>query len=212
MGGDDVRRMVDVESWARREHFQFFSAFEDPFHGICVRVDCTAAYTAAKRMRCSFYLYYLYQSLAAAQCVENFRYRIVDGEVFLYDHINAGSTIARSDGTFGLGKMPYRETLEEFLVSANAEMERVRGGTGLGRPNDVNLIRYSALPWLDFTSLSHARQFSMPDSCPRISFGKMTDTAGRRSMPVSIHVHHALVDGLHVGQFVEAFQERMNAA
>jgi chloramphenicol O-acetyltransferase type A len=212
MGGDDVRRKVDVESWVRREHFKFFNAFEEPFHSVCVRVDCTEAYAAAKRMGCSFFLYYLYQSLAAAQGIENFRYRIVDGEVFLYDRIDAGSTIGRNDGTFGFGRMPYRDTVEDFLVGASAEVERVRAATGLGRPNDVNLIRYSALPWLDFTALSHARQFSMEDSCPRISFGKMTEAAGRRSMPVSIHVHHALVDGLHVGQFVEAFQERMNAA
>ena len=30
-------------------------------------------------------------------------------------------------------------------------------------------------------------------------------------MPVSIHVHHALVDGLHVGQYIDCFQELLNA-
>jgi chloramphenicol O-acetyltransferase type A len=30
-------------------------------------------------------------------------------------------------------------------------------------------------------------------------------------MPVSVHVHHALMDGFHVGQFVEAFQDILNA-
>jgi chloramphenicol O-acetyltransferase type A len=29
-------------------------------------------------------------------------------------------------------------------------------------------------------------------------------------MPMSIHVHHGLVDGLHLGQFVDYFQEIMN--
>ncbi len=29
-------------------------------------------------------------------------------------------------------------------------------------------------------------------------------------MPVSIHVHHALADGYHVGLFVNKFQELMN--
>ncbi|NRA48527.1 MAG: chloramphenicol acetyltransferase, partial [Phaeodactylibacter sp.] len=35
---------------------------------------------------------------------------------------------------------------------------------------------------------------------------------GRKTMPVSIHVHHALVDGFHVGLFLEAFQDLLNAA
>jgi chloramphenicol O-acetyltransferase type A len=29
-------------------------------------------------------------------------------------------------------------------------------------------------------------------------------------MPISIHVHHGLMDGSHLGQFVDYFQEIMN--
>jgi len=35
---------------------------------------------------------------------------------------------------------------------------------------------------------------------------------GRRLMPVSVEVHHALVDGLHVGRFHAAFQRRLDAS
>jgi chloramphenicol O-acetyltransferase type A len=90
-------------------------------------------------------------------------------------------------------------------------VERVRQRNDLERPPQVNLIRYSALPWLDFTSLSHARDMAKEDSAPRITFGKMTEADGRRTMPVSIHVHHALADGLHVAQFVEQFQRLLDA-
>ncbi|MBC7912492.1 MAG: chloramphenicol acetyltransferase, partial [Pyrinomonadaceae bacterium] len=48
-------------------------------------------------------------------------------------------------------------------------------------------------------------------SCPKISFGMMTDEHGKLSMPVSIHVHHALMDGYHVAEFVNLFQELMNS-
>ena len=72
-------------------------------------------------------------------------------------------------------------------------------------------MHFSSLPWLDFTSFSHARSFSFPDSSPKISFGKMTESKGKKSFSVSIHVHHGLVDGFHVGQFVEKFQELMSA-
>ena len=38
----------------------------------------------------------------------------------------------------------------------------------------------------------------------------MTEINGVREMPVSIHGHHALMDGFHVGQFVDKFQDLLN--
>jgi len=207
-----VKHKIDIENWARKAHFQFFNAFEEPYYGVCVNIDCTTAYRFAKDAGISVFLYYLYKSLSAAQRTEPFKYRIEEGEVFLHDQIDAGSTIARSNGTFGYGHILYRENLEEFLAGANQVVEHVRGSDDLVRTLAPNIIRYSALPWIDFTSISHARMFSRPDSCPWISFGKMIENAGKRSMPVSIHVHHALVDGLHVGQYIECFQDLMNAS
>jgi chloramphenicol O-acetyltransferase type A len=66
------------------------------------------------------------------------------------------------------------------------------------------------LPWLSFTSLSHARAFAFKDCIPKISFGKMQEQNGVKTMPVSIHLHHAIADGSDVGAFVEKFQEILN--
>jgi chloramphenicol O-acetyltransferase type A len=206
-----LRQKVDLDSWVRRAHFEFFRTFDEPYYGVCVRVDCTKAYAVAKRKGYSFFLYYLYQSIAAAQPVEAFRLRIEEDEVFRYDRIDAGSTLMRPDGTFGFGYYTYHKEIATFMAESGREVARVRGTTGLERRNVPNIIRYSALPWLDFTSLSHARRFAAGDSCPWISFGKMTEEDGRRSMPTSIHVHHALVDGVDVGRYVECFQDLMNA-
>ena len=73
-----------------------------------------------------------------------------------------------------------------------------------------NVIQYSSLPWLKFTSLSHAQNSKYPDSCPKISFGQMTINDDKRTMPMSVHVHHALMDGYEVGLYVEGFQKLMN--
>jgi chloramphenicol O-acetyltransferase type A len=207
-----VKHKVDLESWVRKAHFEFFRTFEEPYYGLCVRVDCTEAYAAAKRLGCSFFLYYLYKSLEAAQQVEAFRLRMEEGEVFRYERIDGGSTLPRDDGTFGFGYYTYCEDIGVFMAESSREVERVRATTGLERRNVQNVIRYSALPWIDFTSLSHARRYSVGDSAPWISFGKMTETAGRRSMPMSVHVHHALVDGVDVGQYIDRFQELMSGA
>jgi chloramphenicol O-acetyltransferase type A len=158
-------------------------------------------------------LYYLHKTLAAVNRVEAFKYRIDNGEIFICETIDVSSTIMRTDTTFGFSFIPFHEDIATFVAGAQAEIERVQNTPGLfTRTFDMdNLIHFSALPWIDFTSLSHARSFTFPDSCPKISVGKMTiDEKGNRSMPVSVHVHHGLMDGYHVGLFFAEFQNALD--
>lgn len=205
-----MKQKLDIETWNRREHFNFFRKFEEPFYGVCVKVDCTAAYRSAKAQGVSFFLYTMYNALAASLMVEPFKYRAVGDEVFIYDRIDAGSTFGRPNGTFGYGHVLYYPSITEFITEANKEVERVKNTTDLTRTTAENIMLFSSLPWIDFTSVSHARMFSVSNSCPRVSFGKITEDHGRKFMPVSIHVHHALVDGLHVGQYIDCFQQLLN--
>ena len=202
---------LDIATWNRREHYHFFNGFEEPFYGVTVEVECTNAFALCKERGYSFFLYYLYQSMAAANKIEAFRYRIVENEVRIYDSIGASATINRPDHTFGFSYMPFYKDFEVFEPLAKKEVERVRNGSGLEL--DVaghDVIHYSALPWLRFTAISHARSFSFKNSCPKISFGKLSDLKGQKVMPISVHVHHALVDGHHVGMFVEEFENLMS--
>lgn len=206
-----MKQLINLEEWDRKEHYLFFSKFEEPFYGVTVKIDCTIAYQKAKENGKSFFWYYLYRSLKAANEIENFRYRIIDHNPYCFDVINASPTISRPNGTFGFGHVYYDESEEQFYQNAKNEIDRVHSNTGLmPAVSGESLIHYSAIPWLDFTSISHARSFSFPDSCPKISFGKMIETNGQKSMSVSIHVHHALVDGYHVGLYVDRFQALMN--
>jgi chloramphenicol O-acetyltransferase type A len=205
------KQRINLETWERRASFHHFRNFTEPYHGVCLRVDCTATYRYAKHHHLSVFLSLLHRSLVAAHQVENFRTRVVDGVVWRYEQINAGSAVGRANGTIGLGHYQFRQRIGEFVREASIELERVRQRDDIERYPEANLIRYSVLPWFDFTSISHARNFTREDSAPQITFGKITDADGRRTMPVSIHVHHALVDGLHVAQFVEKFQQSLDA-
>ena len=204
------RRKINLETWERRAAFHFFRDFTEPYHGVCLRVDCTATYRYAKQHQLSVFLSLLHRSLVAAHQVENFRTRIVDGTVWLYEQINGGSAVGRPNGTIGMGHYQFRTRIDEFVREAAIELDRVRQRDDIERYPEANLIRYSVLPWFDFTSISHARDFSHADSAPRITFGKITEAHERRTMPVSIHAHHALADGLHVAQFVDKFQHALD--
>lgn len=208
-----MKTLLDLENWNRKEHFEHFSRMEEPFFGVTVEIDCTKAYKTAKELNASFFIFYLHKTLTAVNSVENFKYRISEGKIYSNDRIDASATIGREDGTFGFSLMEYNPDFRIFEKNALAEIERIQNTTGLfTRSFDYdNLIHFSAIPWINFTSLTHARSFTFPDSCPKISFGKMiTSETGKRTIAMSVHVHHGLMDGMHVGRFVDNFQEAMN--
>lgn len=206
-----MKREIDISTWKRREHFEVFNGFDEPLFGITVRVECSAAYRNAKNSGYPFSLYYLYLSLKAVNEIEEFRYRIEDSKVYCYDSVGAGPTIFREDETYGCGYMPYNEDIAGFMRQANAEVERVKAERGLKFPYPgENLIHYSTLPWADFTAVNHARRLDIARSVPKITFGKITRDGKKMWLPIDIHANHALMDGFHVGKFIERFQELLN--
>ncbi|UUW09987.1 chloramphenicol acetyltransferase [Flavobacterium plurextorum] len=208
-----MKTLLDLENWNRKEHFAHFKQMEEPFFGVTVEIDCTKAYQTAKELNVSFFIYYLHKTLVAVNSVENFKYRIADDKIYINDHIDASATIGREDGTFGFSLIEFNPDFNLFKENALAEIERIQNTTGLFTRSfdDDNLIHFSAIPWINFTSISHARSYTFPDSCPKISFGKMiTSETGKRTISMSVHVHHALMDGLHVGQFIDRFEEEIN--
>lgn len=207
-----MHKLLNIDTWNRKDHFNFFKQLEEPFFGVCVPIDCTVTYQKSKEEKHSFFISYLHKVLVALNSIECFRYRISGEDILIYDQIDASATIGRADKTFGFSFIKFHPNFKEFEIIALKEIERVRKTPGLEvAVAGDHVIHFSALPWLNFTSFSHARSFSFPDSAPKISVGKMTENNGKKSFPVSIHVHHGLVDGFHVGAFVEKFQELMDA-
>ncbi len=206
-----MKQKLNLENWNRKEHFHFFKQMQEPFFGVTVTIDCTLAYEKAKALGISFFTYYLHKTLEAVNATEPFRYRIIDDEVCVFDRIDVSATILREDKTFGFSLMEYHEDVTVFSEITKKEIARIQSTTGLLTTTyPENLIHFSAMPWINFTSFSHARSFTFADSCPKISFGKMMEENGNKTMSMSVHVHHGLMDGYHVGLFVAHFQEIMN--
>lgn len=209
-----MSRKLELESWNRRAHFDYFRSFEEPFFNVCVDLDVTNLVARCKADRMiSFFACTLYLSLKAANQVENFRYRIQGDQVAIHDVIHAGSTILRDDDTFGFGFFEFMPKFDEFSLQARGVIEAVKCGPGgLDRTSERDdLMLYSVLPWISFTSFSHAHGARVGHSIPKIVFGKYREVGESIQMPLSVEVHHALVDGIHVGEFIDRFQADLHS-
>ena len=47
-------RIIDMETWPRRDHFGFFNNFDDPHFNMCANMDITSFYTFLKPSGVSF--------------------------------------------------------------------------------------------------------------------------------------------------------------
>ncbi|MHC5361921.1 CatA-like O-acetyltransferase [Myroides sp. LJL110] len=206
-----MKKLIDIQNWDREQHYLFFKEFDEPFFGITAKIDCTIAYERAKEKGVSFFLYYLYKALQVANNIENFRYRILDNKVYLFDQIHASPTILRPNKTFGFAYMNYTNSSQEFYIAARKEIQRVEQSKDLlPHTHSDAIIHFSSIPWINFSSISHARNFDKTDSSPKISFGKMIQIQQTKQICVSLHLHHALGDGYHAGLFFEEFQKAMD--
>ncbi|MDH5367534.1 MAG: chloramphenicol acetyltransferase [Cyclobacteriaceae bacterium] len=206
-------KILDIENWNRKEHYRFFSEYDEPFFGIVSEIDCTIAYQIAKENNYSFFAYYLHKSLCAANKIEEFKYRIDGDNVIVYDDIHASSTISRDDETFAFSHTTYNQDFNSFENSLKKEIEIVKNSVGLRADINANrkdVIQFSSIPWSKFTGLTHARHFKFVDSIPKITFGKMFTRDKYKIMPISVNVHHGLADGVHVSKYLNLFQELMD--
>lgn len=205
---------LDLETWPRREVFEFFRHFDKPYFNVCLRLDVTNLLRELKRWKekPSISLTYHYMALKAANEIEPFRYRLRDGKVLVHEVINGGTTVILPNETFTLVYFDYAETYRKFMDGATKAVAATKSGDGAFRPKheDDARIHCTTLPWIAFTSFSHARRWwHKEDSVPKISFGKFVQENGRTLMPFSVEVHHALMDGLHVGRYIERIEEML---
>ncbi|MGH1516890.1 CatA-like O-acetyltransferase [Chryseobacterium sp. JK1] len=207
-------KIVDLEKWNRKEHFEFFSGMASPYFGFTTEVDCTKAYDIAKKKGYSFFAYYFHKSMVAVNTVEELKLRIVDGQVVQFDILHAGSTIGRPDGTFGFSFTHFSEDFETFNAALQEEIKGVHETSGLRIRNErlgKDHIRHTTIPWNSFSAILHPTDFNTGESIPKISFGKFNIRDGRKYLPVSIEAHHGLADGIHIAQYLEEFQKQLDA-
>jgi chloramphenicol O-acetyltransferase type A len=213
MEGDAKGRFteVDVDRWNRKAAFGFFCEYEDPFFNMTAQMDVTRLDRMCRDERLSFSISALYFSQLAANAIDEFRMRLLDGRPVKYDLVEATQTILLEDESFGFCYFPWFEDLREFNANGRRMIEKYRElATFDVETERIDLIYYSVIPWVSFTSFKHASRFDRTKTVPRIVFGKKYESGGKVLMPVSVEANHIMMDGLHMGRYFEGLQDNLD--
>jgi chloramphenicol O-acetyltransferase type A len=205
-----MMRVIDMETWPRREHFEFYRNFGQPYFGITANVDVTSFRLAVKERGVSFTLATAYVVARAANAVPEFRQRIRGEQVVEHEVVHPSSTILVGEEQFTFAGFEYDEDFSLFAAMAEVQIARVREDPSL----DVDAGRddwlfMTPIPWVSFTSFMHPMH-SPPLSVPLFAWGKVSQDGERLMMPLQAQGHHAVMDGLHMGRFYEKVQDLLH--
>jgi chloramphenicol O-acetyltransferase type A len=203
-------RLIDMETWPRREHFNFFNSYDQPHVAMTANADITAFYPYIKEHGYSFTIAVIYLLTRASNTVPEFRYRIRDGQVVEHETVHAGFTILVNDDVFSFCVVDYVENFPEFAESAAQNIAEVRANPWVKRVLGDDILFMTAIPWVSFTDFTHPMHYSPVDSVPRFAWGKYFEEAGVLKMPLNVQGHHALIDGVHMGNFYTEVQNSLH--
>ncbi len=201
-------KFVDIENWERKKHYNYFKQLDYPHFNICANVDITEFYTYLKREEQPFFISMLYVVTKTANTIKEFRYRIREDKVIEHEVINPAFTLMNPNEVFGFCTVEFKEEFKQFMVKTSNEMQKSKESVSLEEETERDdLIYTTCIPWVCFTSIMHPIQMNPVDTIPRIAWGKYFEENGKIKLPLSVQVHHSLVDGVHVGKFYNVIQE-----
>lgn len=191
-------QIIDMKNYLRRDHFNYFRSLQYPYVGTTVEVDISSVLSYCKEHNRSFYLAFLHACALAADGVKELRQLFRGDQIVEYDECPTSHVELGTDGTYHYYTVHHHMGVEKYFQQAE-EARRACRGNGIQEDDDVESMYFiSSLPWLHYTAIIQPVAGG-DESNPRITWGKYENGL----MPVSILVHHALVDGIHIAQFYE---------
>lgn len=205
-------KYIDFNNWERKEHFKYFNAFDYPQFNVCANVNINKFYKHIKSNDLPFFISFLYIASKAANEVKELRYRIRGENVVEHESVDPSITVMTESGLFSYCAIEYKDNYSEFRENASILIENAKKKVSLEDvPERDDLLYVTSLPWVSFTGITHPIHMHPTDSFPRLAWGKYFENNGEMTIPFSLQAHHALVDGVHVGNFYNNLENYINS-
>lgn len=201
----------------RRDRFNAFSAFDNPTLNIGMTLALPDYRPWCKAHAIPPFHFFLYCLLTRIGRIDNFMYRIYEGEVIKIDRFIASFTVINQDNNYNYAAFEMSEDLHEFVARsveagriASTTRELINTAAKLSAREQKNNIYTTCMPWIDMTSIAHpVFSYQHPD-IPLLAWGRLRQTQdGQLALPFSVQAHHGFVDGYHIHLLGQAIAARI---
>ena len=201
---------IDMENWVRADQFRLFRTYERPHFAVTQRLSVHRLITDYKPDSVSPYRACLYAIGSGIHGVDELRMRFRQESIVRHDKVELSMTVPKPNGGFAYAYVPFDANFSAFDATASTLIDKAaQGGLAPNTGQRDDLAYLSCMPWLDYSSINNALPHAQ-DCIPRVSWGKFVeDPDGIWRMSMTLEVHHALVDGEHVGAYFGKVQSAL---
>lgn len=204
-------RPIDLDRWARREHFEHYHRRVPCSWEMTVELDVTAFVDAVRRAGARTYASQLWAIATVVNRHEEFRMQLLDdGSPGVWDVVHPMFTVFHPETeTFSALAVPYDDDPRRFHDAAAATIERHRDDTRMFPQEDrpANLFDVSTIPGTSFTGFALHIADLGDHLLPITTIGRYRTVDGRTLMPFAFQINHAAADGFHGSRFTTELQE-----
>lgn len=207
---------IDLRTWPRQEHFNYYRNILPVGYSVTVRLDVTRFRAMLQAHDLKFYPSFIWCVSHTLLAHPAFRMAVdKDGVPGTHDVLHPNYTVFHEDDhTFSDLWTRHDEDFAAFYRAFLADTAAHGGTHGMKtKPNQPwNFYCISCVPWLDFTAYaSHVAGGGQPNLFPVFTYGKATEDSGKWTLPLAVNIAHAAADGWHTAQFVSDLQKNLDS-
>ncbi|QGZ43229.1 hypothetical protein GO485_21565 [Pseudoduganella flava] len=203
----------------RRDRFDLFNNMESAAVNICFPLELPDYRPWCKEHGLAPFHVFLCAALRATLKIDNFRYRMHEGEVFMVDRLTPSFTVINEHNDLNFAMFEWSDDVRTFVARGIAAREEASNMTELNlryralSPREAkHQVFVTCIPWLAFTSIQHPTATLASPDIPSLAWGKFRAGApGELVLPFSVQAHHGFVDGLHIHQLAQQIAAELNA-
>lgn len=197
------KRKIDLTQYTRRSMFEAFRDRQFPCFSTTCNIEITdlKRWTAAKNH--TFFITMSYVISRAVNGIPELRHRLIEGDIYEFEKVDPGYTVLLQDNTFSFCDAVYFENFGKYYDCARQKIEEVKQRPDSSTGDKNHMFFITNIPWFSFTSFTHPYE-KQYGTIPIITLGKYFQQGEHLLLPLSIQVHHGVVDGFHVGLFYQA--------
>ena len=203
-----MRQEISPKESCRAEAFELWMSSPQPMVTVVKTFEVGRLRKASRKTGIKFNVLLCWCICKAASSIEELFLLPVPGHLYRYDKLAVNVIVQNKKGGITLCDVPYSEDIRQF----NADYMRVTSlaaktceGTSL---EDAMIIGTSALPCTELDVI--VNQYSGRWNNPFLAWGKYRKGFFRTTLPISLQFHHAQMDGMQAGRFLNNLQEEIN--
>jgi chloramphenicol O-acetyltransferase type A len=203
-----MKTEVNPQETSRAEAFSMWMSSPQPMVTLVKTFDVSRLRKVSRKTGVKFTALMCWCICKSASSIEEFFLLPVPGHLYRFDKLAVNVIVPNAKGGITLCDVPYSDNLRQFSADYFEVTRQAAETCRSSSVADAMIIGTSALPHTELDSI--VNQYSDRWNNPFLAWGRYRRGWFKTTLPVSLHFHHAQMDGTHACRFLNNLQDEMN--